>query len=347
MKINEQILNAVVVPRLNQLLSNMYINSFHSYEGYAVVNAQVRTRGEWLPVLYTLKLDEFRFDLSGRYVSFIYTEDVQREKVSLTQKLSHETEMFLAKNVTGKTLLMNALGNKREVHVSDNRVTIQLAPLVNMYPVLQDIKVDKLIFEEGVLHLEITVPPELAPEVLEFDWMKSMEEVEPSSESGETEVHTGGELIVLNREHERYYDQLRGRIEKYMREKIGDTRAEKIAPYLLLAPDLFVLLARLAKDRRVPLRSKSIALAALVYFMSPLDIIPEFIAGPGGFIDDIIFAVLALNKMLVDVDEEIIHEHWNGDKNVVGIIRDVLSKADSLVGKSRFEMIKNVLKKRK
>jgi uncharacterized membrane protein YkvA (DUF1232 family) len=169
---------------------------------------------------------------------------------------------------------------------------------------------------------------------------------EDTDTSTQRDVHTDGELIVLEREHKRYYDQLRAKIEKYMRDKIGDSRAEKMAPYLLLAPDLFVLLARLAKDGRVPLKSKSIALAAIVYFMTPLDIIPEFIMGPGGFIDDIVLAVMALNKMLVDIDENIIREHWNGDKNIISVMRDVLGKADSLVGKKRLDMIRKVFKKK-
>jgi uncharacterized membrane protein YkvA (DUF1232 family) len=174
------------------------------------------------------------------------------------------------------------------------------------------------------------------------EWIGSTEDADTSTQR---DVHTDGELIVLG-EHKRYYDQLRAKIEKYMRDKMGDSRAEKMAPYLLLAPDLFVLLARLAKDGRVPLKSKSIALAAIVYFMTPLDIIPEFIMGPGGFIDDIVLAVMALNKMLVDVDENIIREHWNGDKNIISVMRDVLGKADSLVGTKRLDMIRKVLRKK-
>lgn len=346
MKVTEHMINAAIVPRLNQMFpAELYVNALRLYDGYAVAKAQVKMRDEWLPVLYTLQVDTFRFDASGRYVTLIYAEEVQKEKVSLAQKLFHETEMFLTKNFTGKTLLMNILGNKREIHVSDTRITIQLAELASAYPVLQSITVDTPTLERGALQLHVSGPPELEIETLEFDWMEPLQEVEPSLEEESADM-TKGDLVVLEREHTRYYDQLRVKIEKYMREKMGDTRTEKIGPYLLLAPDLFVLLARLAKDSRVPFRSKSIALAAVVYFMSPLDIIPEIIVGPGGYIDDIIFATLALNKMLVEVDEGIIREHWNGDKNIMGVIRDVLVKADSLVGSSRFEMIKKAFKGR-
>lgn len=345
MKVTEQMINAAIVPRLNQLFpEELYVNALRLHDGYAVVKAQVKVRNEWLPVLYTLQLGAFRFDNSGRYVTFVYAEEIQKEKASLTQKLFHETELFLTKNFTGRTLLMNVLEHQRDIHVSDTKITVQLAALATAYPVLQSLTVDTPVFEKGALQLEVSGASELELETLEFDWMEPLQETEPVPE-GE-HAPASGELVVLEREQTRYYDQLREKIEKYMREKIGDARAEKLGPYLLLAPDLFVLLARLAKDPRVSFRSKSIALAAVVYFMSPLDIIPEIIVGPGGYIDDIIFATLALNKMLVEVDESIIREHWNGDKNIMGVIRDVLAKADSLVGSSRFEMIKNVFKGR-
>jgi len=350
MKVSEQMINAAVVPRLNQRLpDDIYLNEFRLYDGYAVVKAQIKLRGEWLPVLYTLQLDTFRFDASGRYLTMVYSEDVQKEKVSITQKLIHETEMFLTKNLTGKSLLMNVLGNERDIHVSDTRITVQLAPLASAYPVLQNITVEKVAFERGALQLEVTVPPDILLETPEFDWMEPVEDVEvsPDIEEEASRSYSDGELVVIERQHKRYYDQLREKIEKYMREKIGERRTEKITPYLMLAPDLFVLLARLVKDNRVSFRSKSIALAAVVYFMTPFDIIPEILTGPGGFIDDIIFATLALNKMLIDVDEEVINEHWNGDKNIMNVIRDVLAKANSLVGTSRFDMIKNVFKGRK
>ncbi|CEH29789.1 YkvA family protein [Aneurinibacillus migulanus] len=348
MRVNEHIINAAVLPRLNQLLPNdIYLNTIRLYEGYVVAKAQVKMRGEWLPVLYTLQLDTFRFDASGRYITLIYTEEVQKEKVSLAQRLLHETEIFLTKNFTGKTLLMEVLAGQQDIHVSDTRITVQLAPLASVYPVLQSITVDSLTIEREALCLEVSGPPELQIESLEFDWMEPMSEMEAPPFEKETHSYMDGELVVLEREHKRYYDQLREKMEKYMREKMGDQRAEKAAPYLLLAPDLFVLLARLAKDKRIPLRSKSIALAAVLYFMTPLDIIPEVFMGPVGYADDIIFATLALNKMLVDVDEKIINEHWNGDKNIIAVIRDVLSKADSLVGKRSFEMIKKVFKNRK
>jgi uncharacterized membrane protein YkvA (DUF1232 family) len=347
MKVSEQIINSAIVPRLNQSLpGDLYVNALHLYNGYAVAKAQIKVRGEWMPVLYTLQLDSFRFDALGRYVTFIYTEEIQKEKTSLAQKLLHETEIFLAKNLD-KTLIMNVLKDKQDIHISDTKLTIQLAPLIHAYPVLQDFTVTALSFEKGALHLEAEGPPDLPLESIDFDWMEPLRDAESQPEGETQSSYNDGELIVLENEHKRYYDRLRSRIEKYMKEKIGDSRTEKLVPYLLLAPDLFVLLARLAKDSRVPLRSKSIALAAVIYFMSPLDIVPDFIAGPGGFIDDIIFAVMALNKMLVDVDEKIINEHWTGDRNIMAVIRDVLAKADSLVGTSRLQMIKNVFKSRK
>jgi uncharacterized membrane protein YkvA (DUF1232 family) len=66
---------------------------------------------------------------------------------------------------------------------------------------------------------------------------------------------------------------------------------------------------RLFNDSRVPGWVKLIPVAGLLYFLSPIDLIPEF-ALPGlGEVDDIVLLLLAL-KMLVDLSPPgIVREH--------------------------------------
>lgn len=153
----------------------------------------------------------------------------------------------------------------------------------------------------------------------------------------------GGDLVVLEGEHQRFYDKLRKKIEVFIKDKAGE-KGEKSAPYILLAPDLFVLLARLMKDPRVSAKVKGIAALAVAYFISPVDVIPEILTGPLGFLDDVVVAVFTLKRIMVDTDKGILYEHWNGDTDLLDVISDVIKKADELVGSRVIETIKKTLK---
>lgn len=69
---------------------------------------------------------------------------------------------------------------------------------------------------------------------------------------------------------------------------------------------------RLMKDGRVPGWVKLIPFAALLYFLSPIDLIPDW-AIPGlGEVDDIVVILLAL-KMFVDLSPDgVVREHLEG-----------------------------------
>jgi uncharacterized membrane protein YkvA (DUF1232 family) len=147
-------------------------------------------------------------------------------------------------------------------------------------------------------------------------------------------------LIELPEEHRRFYDKLREKIQAFIREKGGN---DKIANYVLLAPDLFVVLARLMLDKRVSMQAKAIAGAAVAYFITPLDFIPEVVTGAFGLLDDVVLAVYALRKILVDVDERIVREHWSGDEDLLGVITRVVKAADDLLGKKILKKLEALL----
>jgi hypothetical protein len=58
---------------------------------------------------------------------------------------------------------------------------------------------------------------------------------------------------------------------------------------LLFAPDTFILLTRLARDPRVTGKNKVLLGSAIAYFVFPLDLMPEAIFGPIGYLDDLDF----------------------------------------------------------
>ncbi|MFN2384041.1 MAG: YkvA family protein [Gemmatimonadota bacterium] len=99
------------------------------------------------------------------------------------------------------------------------------------------------------------------------------------------------------------------------------TRARQILRELALFLPRFVLLLRgLIGDSRVPRRSKLILGGTLLYLVSPIDIVPDFVPGLGQ-LDDVVIALLALHSILNRVDEAVVLEHWNGDASVIQLVR--------------------------
>lgn len=104
----------------------------------------------------------------------------------------------------------------------------------------------------------------------------------------------------------------------------------QLKEYALLLPRLLRLVWRLARDPRVPARSKAMLVMLGGYLASPIDLIPDFIPGAGQ-VDDIIIVALALDQMLNRVPAEIVREHWDGDGDVLELVQEVLALATFFV----------------
>ncbi|MBS3158359.1 DUF1232 domain-containing protein [Candidatus Woesearchaeota archaeon] len=74
------------------------------------------------------------------------------------------------------------------------------------------------------------------------------------------------------------------------------------------------LVKNLIKDKKVPKNIKHILYAYLIYFISPIDIIPDFI--PTGYMDDLFIGLVTLSYVLKNLDEKIVMKNWEGDKKL-------------------------------
>lgn len=164
-----------------------------------------------------------------------------------------------------------------------------------------------------------------------------------SEQEQETDLNEMTELSgpVSSDRAQRFYDRIRERIQNFLR---GKARMDKSAEYLLLAPDVFMLLWRLVNDSRVNAKNKLLLGSGIAYFIFPLDIMPEALMGPLGYLDDLVFAVYLLNKILTDTDAEILRQHWSGSEDVLTTITNILNAADNLVGKDLVGRLKNIVK---
>lgn len=137
---------------------------------------------------------------------------------------------------------------------------------------------------------------------------------------------------------DRFYDRMRNSIRNYLEGK--GKLAGKTGDYLLLAPDIFVLLWRLVNDARVSAKNKVMLGSGLAYYLFPLDIMPEMLMGPTGYIDDLVFGVYLLQRLLGDTDPEVLRSHWSGSEDILQTIQKVLNAADNLVGSDILGKIK-------
>jgi uncharacterized membrane protein YkvA (DUF1232 family) len=90
----------------------------------------------------------------------------------------------------------------------------------------------------------------------------------------------------------------------------------------LLIPNLVKLLLRLMRDPRVSIRRKVLVGAVLVYVVSPIDLIPDFVVGFGK-LDDIVVLSVALNHLMAGAESAIVEEHWDGSIDSLDLVRSV------------------------
>lgn len=114
-------------------------------------------------------------------------------------------------------------------------------------------------------------------------------------------------------------------------EPIGPAdRRQRLKEIALLAPHLVKLVWRIARDPRVPARTKAILFVAGGYLATPIDLIPDWFAGIGQA-DDLLVAAFALDQVLNRVPTDIVREHWDGDADILAVIQEVLDIASGFV----------------
>ena len=123
-------------------------------------------------------------------------------------------------------------------------------------------------------------------------------------------------LIELNPRERRYYDRLRERVAP---ERPGATTGAR--DLLLLLPDLTILLGRLLRDGRVPLVEKALAVGGIAYVLSPIDLLPTFVFGPVGLLDDVFIVAACLSRLVNHVHPDVVRRHWSGQGDALEVIQ--------------------------
>jgi len=118
------------------------------------------------------------------------------------------------------------------------------------------------------------------------------------------------------------YNSVRERLATWAGKHLGPA-APAVTGLAFLLPDILVLTGRVLLDPRVPrpLRIKVAVVAA--YLSSPLDLLPEGLLGPLGLLDDILLAAFAINRILEELEPEILAEHWPGKPESLDTLREL------------------------
>jgi uncharacterized membrane protein YkvA (DUF1232 family) len=80
-------------------------------------------------------------------------------------------------------------------------------------------------------------------------------------------------------------------------------------PFLFSLPKHIRLISRLMADNRVLLLPKVLFIASLVYLISPIDLVPDFVFPILGWADDLVIVFSAARYLLRAAPEEVLHEH--------------------------------------
>ncbi|MCF7920770.1 MAG: DUF1232 domain-containing protein [Candidatus Cloacimonetes bacterium] len=144
------------------------------------------------------------------------------------------------------------------------------------------------------------------------------------------------ELNTDSKKAEDIYDKLRAKVNTFTADKFRG-KYGKLIDYLLLLPDFVVLLIRLACDKRVSGTQKIMVGGIILYVISPIDIIPDFIPVIG-LADDLLLVVYGLNTIVNEIDKEIVEEHWSGNDDLLQTLRNAADIAEKFLSK-------NVIKK--
>lgn len=137
------------------------------------------------------------------------------------------------------------------------------------------------------------------------------------------------------------YERLRARIARWASRK--SALASKSMEAALILPDFFRLLCGLAADPDVPPKAKAKITLALLYIVSPIDLLPEALFGPVSYLDDLVVAVYVVNHLLNQTSEEVIARHWKGKGEVIKIIRHYVAVTDELAGSGLLRRVRGFL----
>jgi|CZCB01.1.fsa_nt_gi uncharacterized membrane protein YkvA (DUF1232 family) len=107
---------------------------------------------------------------------------------------------------------------------------------------------------------------------------------------------------------------------------------------ITLIPRLLRLLFRTMGDRRLHVNQKVLLLGTILYVLSPLDFLPDFIPFTGQ-VDDILLLAVVILSIMQQVGHSVFQERWKDQQSLSDMARRILKLASSFLPSSIYERI--------
>jgi uncharacterized membrane protein YkvA (DUF1232 family) len=107
---------------------------------------------------------------------------------------------------------------------------------------------------------------------------------------------------------------------------LGPRETEQLRNLLLFLPRFGALLLKLIADSEVSVVDKALLGAAILYVVSPIDLLPDVVPLIGQ-LDDIYLVALCLLRLMNRSGETKLREHWDGPEDIVRVLNTVTDYA--------------------
>ena len=115
-----------------------------------------------------------------------------------------------------------------------------------------------------------------------------------------------------------FYDTLKDNLDSY---------EEEYDSFIDYGPELYKLLCSCLNSKKVNSDLRLSISAAIAYYVVPMDVIPETIYGPYGYIDDIFMSVYALQRVAEEYGYDFLQNIWEYDNNIKDVMDDCYEKS--------------------
>lgn len=111
----------------------------------------------------------------------------------------------------------------------------------------------------------------------------------------------------------------------------GDREGASLMSMVREVPAFLKLLGRLARDPRVSKVDKAIVAATVVYLVTPVDLIPDWVVPVVGQVEDLALLALALSRLVNNAGIGVLLDHWDGDPGSLEAALDALHGATAVL----------------
>lgn len=290
------------------------INDFMKVPGLSIdeVNLKdfIEIKGEYkalFKIPFSVKLALGNVDNNNIYLTIL---KIGISKLSIWSVVRRQALKIAVKNLKEQGI---------EVDIEKDVLSLNLDGILEKLPVKLELALKTLTLKEEKIYVET--------KDIDFSLEKEVKEEEVK---GEIEEEPQESIIVKKVDG---YSKFKENVESKVPEKYNGA-----ANYLMIVPDFLALLYRLFKDERVDKKTKAVVGVALGYLASPIDILPDSIPFIGK-IDDVAIIFFVLNKIVNDIPENVLLENWQGQEDIIKIIKEGVNYINSAVGGETIESI--------